>query len=101
MRKEFEIHGCIEIPPEMTEEEFWNRFIRFVERTAGASAAGSPRSGTAGISCRTGAGAVMSWMGNRNTRPVSFRTPAFLLPGFPGRILGKTPIDTPRPDRRQ
>lgn len=32
MRKEFEIHGCIEIPPEMTEEEFWNRFIRFVEK---------------------------------------------------------------------
>ena len=31
MRKEFEIHGCIEVPPEMTEEEFWNRFIRFVE----------------------------------------------------------------------
>ena len=99
MRKEFEIHGCIEVPPEMTEEEFWNRFIRFVEENGWSFGGGI--SGTAGISCRAGAGAVMSWTGNRNTRPVPFGTPAFLLPGFPGRILGKTPMDTPRPDRVQ
>ena len=31
MRKEFEIQGCIEVPPETTENEFWNEFIEFVE----------------------------------------------------------------------
>lgn len=31
MRKEFEIQGCIEVPPEVTEDEFWNAFIGFVE----------------------------------------------------------------------
>ena len=31
MRKEFEIQGCIEVPPEVTEDEFWNTFIGFVE----------------------------------------------------------------------
>lgn len=31
MRKEFEIQGCIEVPPETTENEFWNDFIEFVE----------------------------------------------------------------------
>ena len=31
MRKEFEIQGCIEVPPEVTEDEFWNAFIEFVE----------------------------------------------------------------------
>ena len=24
MRKEFEIQGCIEVPPEVTEDEFWD-----------------------------------------------------------------------------
>ena len=31
MRKEFEIQGCIEVPPEVTEDEFLNTFIGFVE----------------------------------------------------------------------
>lgn len=31
MRKEFEINGCIEVPPEVTENEFWRTFIGFVE----------------------------------------------------------------------
>lgn len=31
MRKEFEIQGCIEVPPEVTEAEFWNAFIGFIE----------------------------------------------------------------------
>ena len=26
MRKEFEIQGCIEVPPEVTEDELWNTF---------------------------------------------------------------------------
>lgn len=35
MRKEFEIQGCIEVPPEVTEDEFWNTFIGFVESKDG------------------------------------------------------------------
>ena len=31
MRKEIEINGCIEIPPEMTLDEFENGFIKWVE----------------------------------------------------------------------
>lgn len=31
MRKEFEIQGCIEAPIEITEEEFVDRFISFIE----------------------------------------------------------------------
>lgn len=31
MRKEFEIMGCIEVPPEVTEEEFYDAFLGFVE----------------------------------------------------------------------
>lgn len=31
MRKEFEINGCIEVPPEVTEDEFCDSFIEFVE----------------------------------------------------------------------
>ncbi len=31
MIKEFEICGCIQVQPEITEEEFWNAFIEFVE----------------------------------------------------------------------
>ena len=31
MRKEIEINGCIEIPPEMTMDDFTAEFIRFVE----------------------------------------------------------------------
>lgn len=31
MRKEIEINGCIEIPPEMTLDEFENEFIKWVE----------------------------------------------------------------------
>lgn len=31
MRKEFEIQGCIEVPVQVTEEEFYNAFIGFVE----------------------------------------------------------------------
>ena len=31
MRKEFEINGCIEVSPEVTEDKFWEKFINFVE----------------------------------------------------------------------
>lgn len=31
MSKEFEINGCVEVPADMTYEEFWNGFIGFVE----------------------------------------------------------------------
>ena len=31
MRKEIEINGCIEIPPEMTLDEFENEFIKWAE----------------------------------------------------------------------
>lgn len=31
MRKEFEIQGCIEVPSEVTEDEFWDAFIGFIE----------------------------------------------------------------------
>lgn len=31
MRKKIEINGCIEIPPEMTLDEFENEFIKWVE----------------------------------------------------------------------
>lgn len=31
MRKEFEIQGCVEVPAELTEEEFYNKFIAFIE----------------------------------------------------------------------
>ncbi len=31
MEKEFEINGCIEVSPEVTEDEFWEKFIDFVE----------------------------------------------------------------------
>jgi hypothetical protein len=31
MRKEFEIMGCVEVPPEVTEEEFYDAFLGFVE----------------------------------------------------------------------
>ena len=31
MRKEIEINGCIEVPAEMTMDEFWYEFIEFVE----------------------------------------------------------------------
>lgn len=31
MRKEFEIQGCVEVSPELSEEEFWNTFIGFIE----------------------------------------------------------------------
>ena len=31
MRKEFEINGCIEVQSEITEEEFFDAFIQFVE----------------------------------------------------------------------
>ena len=31
MRKEFEINGCIEVQAEITEDEFSNAFIQFVE----------------------------------------------------------------------
>ena len=33
MRKEFEINGCIEVQAEITEEEFFDAFIQFVEST--------------------------------------------------------------------
>lgn len=29
--KEFKIDGCISVPEEMTEEEFWNQFIDLIE----------------------------------------------------------------------
>ena len=31
MRKEFEINGCIEVPPEMTADEFMDTFIELIE----------------------------------------------------------------------
>ncbi len=31
MRKEFEIQGCVEVPIELSEDEFFNRFISFIE----------------------------------------------------------------------
>ena len=31
MRKEFEINGCVEVPPEVTEDDFLRAFIGFVE----------------------------------------------------------------------
>ena len=31
MRKEIEINGCIEIPPEMTLEDFTDAFLRWME----------------------------------------------------------------------
>ena len=31
MRKEIEISGCIEIPPEMTMDEFWDAFLSLIE----------------------------------------------------------------------
>ncbi len=31
MRKEFEIQGCLEVPIELSEDEFFNRFIDFIE----------------------------------------------------------------------
>ena len=31
MRKEFEINGCIEVQAEITEDEFFDAFIQFVE----------------------------------------------------------------------
>lgn len=31
MRKEFEIQGCIEVPVTLSEDEFYNEFIGFVE----------------------------------------------------------------------
>ena len=31
MRKEMEITGCIEIPPEMTSDEFTDTFIEWIE----------------------------------------------------------------------
>lgn len=31
MIKEFEINGCIEVPLNLSEDEFWNEFIGFIE----------------------------------------------------------------------
>ena len=31
MRKEFEIQGCVEVPIELSEDEFFNKFIAFIE----------------------------------------------------------------------
>jgi uncharacterized protein YggL (DUF469 family) len=31
MEKEFEINGCIEVQLEVTEDEFWRKFIDFIE----------------------------------------------------------------------
>ncbi|MBQ9647101.1 MAG: hypothetical protein IJV43_01905 [Oscillospiraceae bacterium] len=31
MSKEFEINGCVEVPAEVSYDEFWHRFIAFVE----------------------------------------------------------------------
>ena len=30
-RKLFEINGTVEVPPELTEDEFWDTFIEFIE----------------------------------------------------------------------
>ncbi len=31
MEKEFELNGYVEVPPEVTFEEFWDEFIGFIE----------------------------------------------------------------------
>ena len=31
MRKEIEINGCIEIPPELSFDDFYDKFIAFIE----------------------------------------------------------------------
>ena len=31
MVKEIELHGCVQIQPDMTEEDFWDAFIPFLE----------------------------------------------------------------------
>lgn len=31
LRKEFEIQGCIEVADDLSEEEFWHKFIGFIE----------------------------------------------------------------------
>lgn len=31
LSKEFEIQGCIEVPYGLSEEDFWNTFISFIE----------------------------------------------------------------------
>nr|WP_315969532.1 hypothetical protein [Rubeoparvulum massiliense] len=31
LRKEFEIQGCVEVPVELSEEEFWIKLIDFIE----------------------------------------------------------------------
>lgn len=31
LRKEFEIQGYVEVPTDLSEEEFWNKFIGFIE----------------------------------------------------------------------
>ena len=31
MEKEFEINGCISVTPDVTEDEFWDAFIGFIE----------------------------------------------------------------------
>ncbi|MEG0441100.1 MAG: hypothetical protein RSD32_03530 [Oscillospiraceae bacterium] len=31
MKKEFEIQGCVEVPLGLSEDEFWNTFISFIE----------------------------------------------------------------------
>lgn len=31
MEKEFEINGCVSVPENITEDEFWTKFIEFIE----------------------------------------------------------------------
>lgn len=31
MTKEFKISGCVEVPSELTYDEFWDKFIGFIE----------------------------------------------------------------------
>lgn len=31
LRKEFEIQGCVEVSADLSEEEFFNKFINFIE----------------------------------------------------------------------
>lgn len=31
MIKEFEVNGCVEVPSNLSEDEFWNEFIGFIE----------------------------------------------------------------------
>ncbi|WP_206459223.1 50S ribosome-binding protein YggL [Anaerovorax sp. IOR16] len=31
MRKEFEFQGCVEVPAELSEDEFMDKFIEFIE----------------------------------------------------------------------